>query len=152
VNRSNPIRRRAHIQRAILFLSLVIAGCHGLSDPSAPLRSPGVTMIRTELYFGLDRAGPAPDVSEEEWQRFVAEEITSRFPNGLTVLSAAGQWKDASNGAVLREPSRVVIILRPDDKTRDSSDWAVEEIRSIYVQRFKQDAVMRVDSVARVEF
>jgi hypothetical protein len=148
VIRSNP-RRRAQLRCAILFLPLVISGCRSPGDSSAS-RSGGVAMIRTELYFGLDRAGPAPDVSEEEWQQFVAEEITPRFPNGLTVLSAAGQWKDATNGVVVREPSRVVIILRPDDRTRDASDRAVEEIRRNYVTRFKQDAVIRVDSVVRV--
>jgi hypothetical protein len=106
-------------------------------------------MIRTELYFGLDRAG-APQVSDDEWQEFVREVITPRFPEGLTVLNGAGQWRD-TNGTVVREPSRIVIILRPVEHS-ESSDRAIEEIRSEYVKRFEQDAVMRVDSAVRVAY
>ena len=32
-------------------------------------------------------------VSEGDFGRFVDGEIMSRFPNGLTVFNAAGQWR-----------------------------------------------------------
>jgi len=131
-------------------MTLATSGCRS-SDPGLPATSPGVTMIRTELYFGLDRAGPAPDVSDEEWQQFVREVVTPRFPEGLTVLSAVGQWRDTPSGNVVREPSRIVIILRPMDRAQDS-DRAIEEIRGQYSRRFTQDTVLRVDAVVRAEF
>ena len=47
---------------------------------------------RTELFFGTAK----PDgtaVTEAEWTAFLADEITPRFPDGLTVLSGMGQWQ-----------------------------------------------------------
>src|SRR5262245_31018054 len=41
--------------------------------------------IRTELFFGSERAD-IPEVSDAEFKRFLDNEITPRFPNGLTVL------------------------------------------------------------------
>ena len=46
--------------------------------------------IRTTLYFGLSR--PKGSVSELEWQIFMRDEVTKRFPDGLTVWQAEGQW------------------------------------------------------------
>src|ERR1700732_888757 len=46
-----------------------------------------------ELMFGrkiVDRIA----VTEDEWAGLGDREITPRFPDGLTVFSAAGQWRD----------------------------------------------------------
>ena len=52
-------------------------------------------------------------MSESEWVRFVDREITPRFPDGLTVVDAAGQWRDRASNKILREPSKVVMIVLP---------------------------------------
>jgi hypothetical protein len=41
--------------------------------------------IRTTLYFGLSR--PKGSVSELEWQIFMRDEVTRRFPDGLTSVA-----------------------------------------------------------------
>jgi hypothetical protein len=49
------------------------------------------SQIRTTLYFGLAR--PKGSVTELEWQIFLRDEVTRRFPDGLTVWEAEGQWR-----------------------------------------------------------
>ena len=64
-----------------------------------------------EAFLVRDRAG-APEVGEAELAAFLAEEATPRFPDGLTVLDAAGQWRGA-DGRVLRERSKLLVIALP---------------------------------------
>jgi hypothetical protein len=87
----------------------------------------GELFSRTELFFGLSRAN-GPDVTEEEFQHFVDTEVTPRFPDGLTLLTCRGQFKD-STGTIIQEGSKVLILLYPFSAT---SHQAVEEIRKAY--------------------
>lgn len=103
--------------------------------------------IRTELFFGTDRAG-GPDVTEQEWQQFLDEEITPRFPDGLTVLTGYGQFRDAS-GNTIQERSFLLILLYPVE-TRKSSSAKIEQIREAYKTAFQQQSVLRVDAPAPV--
>src|SRR3954454_21251950 len=62
-----------------------------------PAAAPGgcgaatAAQLRTTLYFGMAR--PKGSVSELEWQLFLRDEVTPRFPAGLTVWDAEGQWR-----------------------------------------------------------
>ena len=107
----------------------------------------GETWVRTELFFGTDK--PGPDVTEYQFSRFVNETVTPRFPDGLTVLSGNGQWK--SDGKIVRERSKLVIILYPADGAADSGK-KIEEIRSAYEKQFQQESVLRTDSTEQVSF
>jgi Protein of unknown function (DUF3574) len=62
-----------------------------------------------ELMFGRNIGGRI-GVSEGDFGRFVDREIISRFPNGLTVFNAAGQWRDQASSKIVREPSKIVQI------------------------------------------
>jgi hypothetical protein len=104
--------------------------------------------IRTELYFG--RNIPAGrTVSELDWQKFVDEVVTPRFPDGLTVLDADGQWR-GKDGSTVREESKVIVLLYPR-RQRKAVNAKIEEIRSEYKKRFAQEAVMRIDVTKSVE-
>ncbi|MGL5076562.1 MAG: DUF3574 domain-containing protein, partial [Waterburya sp.] len=46
-------------------------------------------LIEQNLYFELNTS-EGESISEEEFQSFVDEEITSRFPDGLTIFDAQG--------------------------------------------------------------
>jgi hypothetical protein len=101
-----------------------------------------------ELMFGRK----IPDriaVTEDEWTQFVDQEITPRFPDGLTVLSAAGQWRDPSSNKIVREPSKVVLIVLPG-KAEDLA--RVNEIAQAYKTRFKQQFVGVIVRPACVSF
>ena len=88
-------------------------------------------------------------VSEADWNRFLDEEVTPRFPDGLTVMSASGQWRDTERGNVVQEPSKVLVLVLGDeaqDKPR------VAEIATAYKQRFKQQSVLTMLRPACVSF
>lgn len=106
----------------------------------------GELFARTELFFGLSRPGGV--ITEEEFQQFVDLEVTARFPDGLTLLSGKGQFKDAS-GVILQEGSKLLILLYPFSKGKNA---AVEEIRDRYKEKFQQQSVLRVDEPTCVSF
>lgn len=81
---------------------------------------------------------------------FVDEEVTPGFPDGLTVQSGRGQWRDA-NGTIEKETSYELILLYPEARAQDG-DRRIEGIRSAYEKTFGQEAVGRVDDRARVDF
>jgi hypothetical protein len=98
--------------------------------------------VRTELFFGSERPNK-PEVSDEEFKQFLDEEVTPRFPDGLTVLKGFGQFRE-SNGQIVQESSFVLILLYPRETLRDSSG-KIEELRALYKERFEQESVLRVD-------
>ena len=72
-----------------------------------------------------------------------------RFPDGVTVLSGAGQFR-GSSGMITREGSNFVILLYPAGEK--SSSNRIEEIRDSYKKTFTQESVLRVDSKSCVYF
>ena len=101
-----------------------------------------------ELMFGRNIGGRL-GVNEADWSRFVDREITSRFPNGLTVLNAAGQWRDEATKKIVREPGKLVQIVLPgqvEDIAR------LNEIVAAYKTRFKQHSVVMIVRPACVSF
>lgn len=128
------------MQRALVVIVAAIVAC-------ATTHAPSEQWIRTELYFGTADQNGAPVVNEAAWQSFVDEVVTPRFPKGLTVLSGNGQWQGA--GRLIHESSHVLILLHPPTP---EADKAIEEIRTIYRQRFSQDSVLRADESAAVSF
>ena len=107
--------------------------------------------IRTELFFGSERADK-PEVNDTEFKQFLDQHVTPRFPDGLTVLKGFGQFRE-SDGKIVQESAFVLILLYPRETLRDSSG-KIEEIRTLYEQRFEQETVLRVDDprAVRVSF
>jgi hypothetical protein len=101
-----------------------------------------------ELMFGRKIADRIA-VTDGEWTRFVDQEITPRFPDGLTVFSAAGQRRDQSSNRIVREPSKVVLIVLPG---KDEDLVRVDEIAQAYKTRFKQQSVGVIVRPACVSF
>ena len=101
-----------------------------------------------ELLFGR-KIGSRLAVSEGEWNRFVDREITPRFPNGLTVFNASGQWRDQASRKIVREPSKIVQIVLPGE----AEDIArLNEIAAAYKTRFNQQSVGVIVRPACVSF
>ncbi|MGV0025463.1 DUF3574 domain-containing protein [Phormidesmis priestleyi] len=107
----------------------------------------GENFARTELFFGLSKPNNL-QVTNEEFQNFVNTVVTPLFPDGLTLITSRGQFKD-STGTVIQERSRLLILLYPFD--RDSSQ-KVEQIREAYKTAFQQESVLRVDEQSCVSF
>jgi hypothetical protein len=92
--------------------------------------------MRTTLYFGMTHT--AGTVTEDEWETFLREQVTPHFPNGLTVWTASGQWRE-SNGTIAREQAKVLLLLH--DKSAKGRA-AVEAIIDRYKATFRQESVL----------
>lgn len=92
--------------------------------------------VRTTLYFGLAR--PKGAVSELEWQLFLRDEVTARFPEGLTVWEADGQWR-RPDGVVDHERSKVLLLVHPDTPAARGS---VQGVIERYRKSFEQQSVL----------
>ena len=110
-------------------------------------RAGAAPYARLELLFGLGRRRSG-EVSEDEWRAFLEMEVTPRFPAGLTVLAAYGQWRSPS-GLMIKEPSRMLVIWY---RHEPASEAAIEAIRGAYKLRFGQESVLRVDGTSCVSF
>lgn len=98
------------------------------------------------LYFGTPK--PQDAGGHDSWADFSEEVITPRFPDGLTMWPASGQWKPA-HGATVHEASWVLNVVHwPDAK----SEAAIVAIVDLYKKRFHQESVLRVSSDACVTF
>jgi hypothetical protein len=107
----------------------------------------GEIFARTELLFGLSRAD-GPDITEQEFQDFVDQQVTPRFPDGLTLLAGNGQFKDSA-GNIIQEGSKLLILLYPFSR---ASSALVDEVRAEYKSAFQQESVLRVDEHSCVSF
>ena len=105
----------------------------------------------TELnvYFGLGKSDGST-ISEREWRGFLADTVTPRFPDGLTVLDARGQWFDTAEGRIYRESTKLLYVLVPID-TNEASVNALREISEVYKRHFDQQAVLHTTSPACAE-
>ena len=92
--------------------------------------------VRTTLYFGLAR--PKGAVTELEWQLFLRDEVTKRFPEGLTVWEAEGQWRSAA-GTIDHEQSKVLLLVHPDAAAARQS---VQDLIEAYRRGFQQESVL----------
>ncbi len=96
-------------------------------------------IIEADLFFGRNIPGGG-EVSESQFQAFVDSVITPRFPAGLTIFDANGQFQD-SIGTIIEEPSKVVTLLFEDTQENET---AIDEIITAYLQQFNQESVLLV--------
>jgi len=134
------MRSSAAVVGASLFLTGLAAGV--LS--SAAVGAQGFTVVldcgaasepqvRTTLDFGSAR--PQGAVSELEWQIFLRDEVTKRFPDGLTVWDAEGQWRTPA-GTIDHERTKVLLLVHPDTPAaRQSVRAVIDAYRTTFDQR-----------------
>ncbi|MFD7620849.1 DUF3574 domain-containing protein [Streptomyces sp. NPDC059802] len=121
------------------------------SRPTASaLASRGKAYIETRLFFGTERPDGGPDVTDRQFLAFIDEEVTPRFPNGLTIQDGRGQWRD-SNGVIERERSYELTLLYPVSEAR-VRDAQIERIRDAYEKAYAQDSVARLEERTTADF
>lgn len=134
------------VRTVVLSAALLLAGC--ATAPMLTCQGTQQARVTAELLFGRN-VGDRLGVSEADWSRFLAAEVTPRFPDGLTVLDAAGQWRDAARDRVVREPSKVVMLTLTDPAAEQGK---IDAIVEAYKRRFRQRAVGVVMRPACVSF
>jgi len=105
-------------------------------------RFAGDEFVRTELFFGSERPD-LPEVSVAEFKEFLDVAVTPCFPDGLTLLTGKGQFRE-SDGQIVQETSFVLVLLYPR-AAREESDVRIEALRTLYKDHFLQQSVLRVD-------
>src|SRR5918999_2051450 len=128
--RTHTVRRLTNkTWRALALVSTMLIGTAIEARPQVALQQPqdrpgiqrripeaarqgALPFIRTELFFGT--AKPDGVVTDAEFRTFIDEEVTKRFPDGLTVLKGDGQFRGADN-VIIKEKSFVLILLYPLD-------------------------------------
>ena len=146
MDKKNRIFLRRIAAVMLVALLAVALGCVPL-PAEAPCPEGSERYDEYRLFFGRN-IGDAEGVSEENWRAFLADTVTPRFPDGLSVFDAAGQWRD-SQGSVVRERSKMVLILAEQDS---DALTRLDEIAEEYKRRFSQESVLRVVDSACVAF
>jgi hypothetical protein len=135
------------MRRALLALPL-LAGCAAPgAEPSCPAGTQAATV--TEAYFGRSMRDRA-EIADAEWDAFLREVVTPAFPDGLTALDGAGQWR-RPDGTILRERSKVLVMVLPgaDAATARARFLPVE---TVWKTRFGHQSVLTVHRPACVGF
>jgi hypothetical protein len=100
-------------------------------------------MTEERLYFGAE--SPQGRITTSDWQDFLKNVVTPKFPSGLTVIEAQGQWL-GNNGVIVKEPSMIVEIIHHNSYAERK---AIDEIVRVYKERFQQEAVL--DTISGVQ-
>jgi hypothetical protein len=123
------------IRGSLVAASILLSACAAQRAPALP----DSTVVADRLFLG--RAIPTGgEVGEEQWRAFVDQVVTPRFPDGLTLWHAQGQWRDP-RGTLVRENVLVLEVFHAPSATADS---ALDSIAREYIRRFNQDAVLHV--------
>jgi hypothetical protein len=110
-----------------LFVALLaLAGC-----AAAP------SMVSDRMSFGRLIPGGG-EVTDAQWNSFVAEVIVPRFPEGFAIWHGSGHWR-GDDGVEDDEP---MCVLETWHIPNPAVDAKLDEIARTYRQRFNQDAVI----------
>ncbi len=137
--------RRLFAAATLAAFAFVAAPTFGANAAACP--SGTELFAEYRLFFGRSQ-GEVEVVSDEAWRAFLAEEVTPRFPDGLTVLDAAGQWRESS-GTIVRERTKLLLVFAPPGK---DAMQRTDEIADAYRRAFGQSSVLRVVTEACVSF
>ena len=120
-------RKTVTLTTVLVALVATIIVLTGKATPSAvpDVSSAGShAMLRTELYFGA--------IDVKAWESFLADEVTPRFPDGLSWYDVNGQWRGPS-GQPEKLPSRIVILIHADNPANRE---ALATVGRLFQQRY----------------
>jgi hypothetical protein len=127
----------------LALASLIVTGAKASAQPTLQCSGAQKPWVVADLLFGRTR------VSDARWARFLATEVTPRFPDGFTVIDANGQWRAPGGATIARERSKVLMIAMPPSADNDAR---LQQIVEAYKSRFKQQSVGLIVRPACVSF
>lgn len=156
----------------LLAAFLAISGCATTTAPTAtPLGTtasttaslqgdaarPGAAAhwVRSELYFGVGEESGASErkqtdaITETQWRAFLDKQVTPRFPDGLTVFDAYGQWLFRGTKEPNRLRTKVLVVLHENTPQRRAD---IEAIRLAWKQATGHQSVLWAQQAVEVSF
>jgi len=152
----------------VIAVLLAASGCTTLPAPASTASSTTATLqgdaarpataagwVRSELYFGVgEERGEgereqAHTISEAQWRAFLDKEVTPRFPDGLTVFDAYGQWLFRGDAVPNRLRTEVLVVLHEDTPRRRQD---IEAIRLAWKTETKHQSVLWARQAVDVSF
>ena len=134
----------------VASLALSLSGCAnvpaGVAVPTLACAEGQQAMLSDWLYFGMPM--PEGDGGRDVWGEFISDVVLPRFPDGLTMWPAQGQWKPAQ-GATVHEMSWVLNVVHVPDAR---SEAAIGTVVDVYKKIFHQESVLRVTSAVCAAF
>ncbi|RBH01913.1 DUF3574 domain-containing protein, partial [Xanthomonas oryzae pv. oryzae] len=88
-------------------------------------------------------------IDETQWRAFLDKEVTPRFPDGLTVFDAYGQWLFRGAKEPNRLGTKVLVILHEDTPQRRND---IEAIRLAWKQATGHQSVLWSRQAVEVSF
>jgi hypothetical protein len=119
---------------------LALVGCAPSPMASSSCPAPLKSAVEVDLFFGGD-IGSGRAVSDSDWAVFMAEEVTPRFPDGLSVVDVAGQYRDPS-GRQVRETTKLIVVVVFDAPAHLAK---VQAVIDAYKRRHNQISVFRTE-------
>lgn len=139
----HPLCRRL----AGLTVALAVGGNALAQEAACPLPDQKPTLV-VQMFFGQSIRNRGP-VTKKEWNAFLRQTVTPRFPDGFTVYDAYGQWLDTEKHIVTRENSKVIQIATANTEPVRAG---IAEISDAYRKRFRQQAVAIVSTAGCASF
>ena len=123
---------------------LVLAACVDVATTEC---EDGDLWTEYRLFLGRS-AGGVEVVSDADWDGFLADIVTPRFPAGLSVIDVAGQWQ-SDDGNIERERTKMLWVVAPPGP--EALDL-MNEVSAEYKKQFSQDAMLQMVTDTCVAF
>jgi hypothetical protein len=128
------------MKRIVVAAALLVGACMPPQAQTAACTPPLKPALQVDLYFGRE-TDTGREVGEAEWASFLNEEVTPRFPEGLSVLDVRGQYRNPQ-GRVERERTKLLVVVVFDAPAHRPK---VQAIVDGYSRRYGQHSVFRIE-------
>lgn len=108
---------------------------------------PTTSWTRYEVCLGLTRNNGQIEITEEEFNTFLIQEVMPRFNEGFTIYDTQGFWKGGDRGYT--ERSKVFMVVAP---TTLENREKITAIMKAYKEQFEQESVLEIMSPVQVTF
>lgn len=130
------------------LLGAATGGANAMAqDATCPLPGQKPALV-VQMFFGQSIRERGP-VTKKEWNAFLRNTVTPRFPDGLTVYDGYGQWQDPQTHVIAREKSKVILIVTADAAPVRQN---IADISDAYRNLFRQQSVAILTNSACVAF
>ena len=127
--------------RKIVCGACLLAACFVLAGCAANKRA---EWREYKVYCGLSSQNG--EVSEAAWARFCDDRVSAAFPDGYTVIDAAGYWRPKPD-TTSRERAKIILIVAPA-----AAREKVLTVARRYREQFGQSCVLVSASDAEADF